>query len=66
MFLHYKEINIEDETLNQLNNLANELTKKNIPSEFLEEQLIDVDEIKEEASTIEESVEDDLAEQLSE
>ena len=36
------------------------------PSEFLEEQLIDVDEIKEEASTIEESVEDDLAEQLSE
>ena len=37
LFLHYKEINIEDEILNQLNNLANELTKKNIPSEFLEE-----------------------------
>ena len=34
-----KEINIEDETLNQLNNLANELTKKNIPSEFLEEMM---------------------------
>ena len=34
-----KEINIEDKTLNQLNNLANELTKKNIPSEFLEEMM---------------------------
>ena len=34
-----KEINIEDETLNQLNNLAKELTKKNIPSEFLEEMM---------------------------
>ncbi len=35
------------------------------PSEFLEEQLIDDDEIREEAIALEESVESDLAEQLS-
>ena len=35
------------------------------PSEFLEEQLIDDDEIREEAMILEESVESDLAEQLS-
>ena len=35
------------------------------PSEFLEEQLIDDDEIREEALALEESVESDLAEQLS-
>ena len=35
------------------------------PSEFLEEQLIDDEEIKEEAIALEESVESDLAEQLS-
>ena len=36
------------------------------PSEFLEEQLIDDDEIREEAMILGESVESDLAEQLSE
>ncbi|MGN1371852.1 MAG: DNA-directed RNA polymerase subunit beta', partial [Candidatus Coprovivens sp.] len=35
------------------------------PSEFLEEQLIDDEEIREEAIALEESVESDLAEQLS-
>ncbi len=35
------------------------------PSEFLEEQLIDDEEIREEAMILEESVESDLAEQLS-
>jgi DNA-directed RNA polymerase subunit beta' len=35
------------------------------PSEFLEEQLIDDDEIREEAIALEESVESDLVEQLS-
>ena len=36
------------------------------PSEFLEEQLIDDDEIREEAMILGESVESELAEQLSE
>ena len=35
------------------------------PSEFLEEQLIDDDEIREEAIQLEGTVESDLAEQLS-